>query len=219
MEYQVIANTLISILEKYGMIGIIAALAILIIYKVSDKYLLKITEIILDKSIDKNKSIKRRRRKDSIFKVNRLLKELMDKLEVDRISIFEYHNGGCNLANLPFLHFSIVTQLNRLGVDDLNKDFDKVHVSSIPDFIYELDKSEYYHIPVDKLQYTFPKMHKELKNDNMKEVIFANIEGSEDPIGFIMLAFKDTIKVSKKKLTKELSKKLQKIAIYLDGKI
>ena len=63
MEYQVIANTLISILEKYGMVGIIAALAILIIYKVSDKYLLKITEIILDKSIDKNKSIKRRRRK------------------------------------------------------------------------------------------------------------------------------------------------------------
>ena len=53
----------------------------------------------------------------------------------------------------------------------------------------------------------------------MKEVIFANIEGSEDPIGFIMLAFKDTIKVSKKKLTKELSKKLQKMAIYLDGKI
>ena len=79
MEYQVIANTLISILEKYGMVGIIAALAILIIYKVSDKYLLKITEIILDKSIDKNKSIKRRRRKDSIFKVNRLIKELMDK--------------------------------------------------------------------------------------------------------------------------------------------
>ena len=77
MEYQVIANTLISILEKYGIIGIIVALAILIIYKVSDKYLLKITEIILDKSIDKNKSIKRRRRKDSIFKVNRLLKELM----------------------------------------------------------------------------------------------------------------------------------------------
>ena len=42
MEYQVIANTLISILEKYGMVGIITALVILIIYKVSDKYLLKI---------------------------------------------------------------------------------------------------------------------------------------------------------------------------------
>ena len=33
-----------------------------------------------------------------------------------------------------------------------------------------------------------------------------------------MLTFKEPIKVTKKKLIKELYKKIQKLAIYLDGK-
>jgi hypothetical protein len=81
----------------------------------------------------------RKVRKDSVFKVNRLLTELLQKTSADRVALFEYHNGGYNLTGMPFLHFSLSICRNNYGVDDLSKDFNDILVSSVPDFVKELD--------------------------------------------------------------------------------
>ena len=218
MDFATITSTLLDLLERFGPIGVFVILLCWLFYKFCIRATTKFADRLGEGKIDFHKFASRKRRKDAVFKVNRLLRELVDKLGADRISVFEYHNGGYNLTGMPFLHFSIMTQLNRVGVDELSKDFDNVLVSSVPEFIQALDREEYYDVPLEDLEHTFPRMYRELVDDGMQEVIFADITGSEEQIGFIMLAFKEPIKVTKKKLTKELSKKIQKMAIYLDGK-
>lgn len=219
MEYPIVAQFIINFFEKYGFWGLFGTLIILSAYKFGDRFLIKLSESILNRSEYKTKQLKRKRRKESIFAVNEILKDIMNNFDTDRISIFEYHNGGSNLSSLPFFHFSITMQINKIGVDDLNKDFDNLHISSVPDFIYNLDKQEYYYATVDELKNIFPKLYKDLYVNDIKEVLFANIEGSNDPIGFIMICFKQPNKINKKQLEKTLSKKIQKLAINLDGKI
>jgi len=41
----------------------------------------------------------------------------------------------------------------------------------------------------------------------MNQVIFCNLEGVDDQVGFLMLAFKDEFEVSHKKIQRELFKK------------
>lgn len=209
---------LLPLLETFGIPGLFIIIIGVLVYKFSDKLVQKLAEQIAEGKIDLKKQLSRKKRKDSIFKVNRLLRELVDKLSADRVSVFEYHNGGYNLTGMPFIHFSLVTQLNQIGVDELSKDFDNILVSSVPEFIQMLDNSAYCDVNIKDLEYSFPRLYRELIEDGMQEVIFASIEGSEDQIGFLMLTFKEPIKVTKKKLIKELSKKIQKLAIYLDGK-
>jgi hypothetical protein len=103
-------------------------------------------------------------RKDSIFKVNRLLTELMHKTHADHVALFEYHNGGYNLTGLPFLHFTLAIQRNNYGVQELSKDFDNVLVSSVPDFIKEVDGNDFYYVDdINQLEPIFPRLYKGLK--------------------------------------------------------
>ena len=116
-----------------------------------------------------------------MFKVGRILTELMQKTWADRVALFEYHNGGYNLTGMPFLHFSLAIARNNLGIDDLSKDFDDVLVSSVPDFIREIDINDIYYVKnVDDLKATFPRLYRELHEDNMTEAVFCNIEGEDD---------------------------------------
>lgn len=92
---------------------------------------------------------------------------------------------------MPFLHFSLSIQRNNLGVEELSKDFDNVLVSSVPDFIKEVDCHDVYHVSdITTLETIFPRMYRELKQDGMQEVFFTCIEGLDDEIGFLMLSFK-----------------------------
>lgn len=209
----------LQILERFGIIGIIGVAVFVLIFKFSDKLIVKLAERIADGKIHLNKNQSRRQRKESIFKCNRLIGELMHKLDADRAAVFEYHNGGYNLTGLPFLHFSLCIQKNKLGVDELSKDFDNVLVSSVPEFINQLDKEVISFIKnIDDLQYVFPRLHRELVEDGMKEVIFCRLEGADDSIGFLMLSFKEESTLTQAKITKELIKKTQKMSVLLDGK-
>jgi hypothetical protein len=110
---------------------------------------------------------------------------------------------------MPFLHFSLSIQRNNLGVEELSKDFDNVLVSSVPDFIKNVDCNDIYYVnDIDTLQPIFPRMYRELKQDEMKEVFFACIEGLDDEVGFLMLSFKEHTGPRKKKVQKELFKKI-----------
>jgi len=143
----------------------------------------------------------------------------MHKLGADRAAVFEYHNGGYNLTGLPFLHFSLCIQKNKLGVDELSKDFDNVLVSSVPEFINNLDKNVIYFLKdLSELKLIFPRLYRELEEDGMKEVVFCRLEGADDSIGFLMLSFKEECTLSQTKVTKELLKKTQKMSALLDGK-
>lgn len=209
---------ILPILEQFGVIGAFLIIAGILIFKFGDRYLTKLAERLAEGKIPSHKKKSQKLRKESIQKMNRLIRELMNKLEADRAAVFEYHNGGANLSGFPFIHFTLVLQQNRLGVDELSKDFDNVLVSSVPDFVNDLDKNVLYHIKdIAKLEYTYPRLYKELVEDEMKEVIFCRLDGQETQIGFVMLAFKKPIKVSMNKVTKEFIKKTQKLSIFLDG--
>jgi hypothetical protein len=110
---------------------------------------------------------------------------------------------------MPFLHFSLSIQRNSIGVKELSKDFDNVLVSSVPDFIREIDSNDIYYVnDIKILESIFPRLYRELEEDGMKEALFCNIQGLDDEVGFILLSFKESIGSRRKKINKELFKKV-----------
>lgn len=215
---QEILDTVLSLLDRYGILGaVIIALGILV-FKYADQ-LIKISATNLAEGKKSFIFNARKVRKDSVFKVNRLLTELLQKTSADRVALFEYHNGGYNLTGMPFLHFSLSICRNNYGVDDLSKDFNDILVSSVPDFVKELDQNEIVYIQdIENLRATFPRLYKELVEDDIKQVLFCNIEGINDPVGILMLAFKTADTNLNRKVRKEIFKKVQKISTMLDYK-
>lgn len=219
MDISQIGNFLLELLERYGITGAIIIAVGILIFKFGNKLAESLAQRIAEGKLNIHHLSARKARKDSIFKVNRLLAELMQKLNADRVAIFEYHNGGYNLTGLPFLHVSLSVQRNKLGVDELSKDFDNILVSSIPDFINDIDKNVIHFVPdIEELKPLFPRLYRELIGDEMSSAIFCSLEGINDQIGFLMLSFKQPIEQSKSKVTKELIKKTQKISTLLDYK-
>lgn len=195
----------------------------LILFVLVIKFGNKIIELIADKAVKGgfkgSSDQKRKLRKEGIFKVNKLLTELMQKTQADHVALFEYHNGGYNLTGLPFLHFTLSIQRNNYGVEELHKDFNNVLVSSVPEFIKEVDRNDVYYVDdIQVLESMFPRLYKELKQDNTQEVLFCCLEGIDDEIGFLMLSFKSPLGMRRKKVQKELFKKVQKISTLLDLK-
>ena len=219
MNITQIGEFLLSILDRFGVLGAVLIALSILVFKFGDKLAEKLAERIADGKFNLHKSSARKARKDSIFKINRLLVEIMNKLKADRAAVFEYHNGGYNLTGLPFLHVSLSVQRNRLGVDELSKDFDNILVSSIPDFINDIDKNVIHIVKdIEELKDKYPRLYRELQDDGMKEVIFCSLEGINDQIGFLMLAFKTPVNIPQSKITKELIKKTQKMSTLLDYK-
>ena len=219
MDFTKIGEFLLEILQQYGILGaIIIALSILV-FKFADQLIKLLAEKAMKGQFPLT-SFSRKQRKESIFKINRLLTELINKVQADRAAIFEYHNGGYNLTGLPFLHFSLAVQRSRLGVDELSKDFDNMLVSAVPDFIEQLNRTDIYYMEdIGHLKEIFPRLYRELCEDQMKSAIFCNLEGVDDEVGFLMLAFKSSKPVlNKRKIQRELFKKAQKISSYLDYK-
>lgn len=215
---QQILDQILQLLDQYGILGaVIIALGVLV-FKYADQ-LIKVSAANLAEGKKTFLFKARKVRKDSAFKVNRLLTELLQKTSADRVALFEYHNGGYNLTGMPFLHFSLSICRNNYGVDDLSKDFNDILVSSVPDFVKELDDNEIVFLQdIDPLKGTFPRLYKELLEDGIKQVIFCNIEGIDDPVGILMLTFKTVDINLTRKVRKEVFKKVQKISTLLDYK-
>lgn len=218
MDFTKIAEVILHLLDVYGVVGMI----ILTLFVLVIKFGVNLVEVLATKTANGDIKLpgqKRKLRKDSIFKVNRILTELMQKTQADHVALFEYHNGGYNLTGLPFLHFTLAIQRNNYGVQELSKDFDNVLVSSVPDFIREVDCNDIYHVEnIEILSPMFPRLYRELKNEETAEVMFCCLEGIDDEIGFLLLSFKKPLGGKSKKVKKELFKKVQKISTLLDLK-
>ena len=64
-------------------------------------------------------------------------------------------------------------------------------VSAVPDFIEQLNRTDIYYMDdIVHLKDIFPRLYRELCEDQMKSAIFCNLEGVDDEVGFLMLAFK-----------------------------
>lgn len=219
MNFTDIADLVVQLLDAYGVTGMIMLILFVLVIKFGNK----VVELVADKAVKGDIKLpgdsKRKFRKDSIFKVNKLLTELMQRTQASHVALFEYHNGGYNLTGLPFLHFTLSIQRNNYGVEELNKDFNNILVSSVPEFIREVDSSDIYYVDdIKQLEPVFPRLYKELKNDNTEEVIFCCLEGIDDEIGFLMLSFNTPLGNRKRKVQKQLFKIVQKISTLLDLK-
>jgi hypothetical protein len=106
MELTQIADFIIKFIDLYGIAGTIILLLFILVIKFGNR----LVDILATKAADGKIVLPgstRKIRKDSIFKINRVLTELMQKTHADHAALFEYHNGGYNLTGMPFLHFSL----------------------------------------------------------------------------------------------------------------
>lgn len=219
MDFTEIAQMILQMLETHGVMGMLILTLFILVVKFGNKFV----DLVADKAVKGDLKFpvdkKRKLRKDSIFKVNKLLTELMQRTQAGHVALFEYHNGGYNLTGMPFLHFTLSIQRNNYGVEELNKDFNNILVSSVPDFIREVDRNDIYYVDdIKQLEPMFPRLYKELKACNTEEVIFCCLEGIDDEIGFLMLSFTTPLGNRRKKVQKQLFKIVQKVSTLLDLK-
>ena len=115
MDFSQIIDLIIRLIDLYGIVGAIMLLLFILVIKFGNRLI----DVLADRAVSGKiqwPGNHRKVRKDSIFKINRVLTELMHKTRADHAALFEYHNGGYNLTGMPFLHFSLSIQRNNIGV-------------------------------------------------------------------------------------------------------
>lgn len=154
-----------------------------------------------------------------MFEINKVLQTIADRIQCDRIAIFEFHNGGANLTGMPFSHFSLTHLRGKLGIPEFNKNFENMQKAAAVDFFAELRAHALWQInDVSVLEHSFPTLHKELVKEELQRVYIVSLEGVKDKIGFLIIAFKNIEDIDNVFIESEIIKDSQKISTLLDLK-
>ena len=82
-------------------------------------------------------------------------------------------------------------------------------MSAVPDFIREIDCNDIYYVnDIKTIEPIFPRLYRQLRDDDMTEIMLCNIQGLDDEVGFLLLSFKEPVGSRKRKIQKELFKKV-----------
>jgi len=69
-----------------------------------------------------------------------ILKDILHKVDADRVMLMEFHNSGNNVAGLPFYHFTATYEEIREGVPNLDYVGEQYHNQSTGDYVLLINK-------------------------------------------------------------------------------
>lgn len=204
MNYILLFDVL-SIFQDYGVILTILILAILIAYmmiKNSSKRIREQEEKIdslygrIDKLMNKFSSEENHdltgkfiNYAENANKIQIQLYHLLQNFGAERVSIYEFHNGGKNLAGIEFKKCSITYEAVSLETKPIIKGMQNLPLSINPLWSKTLTTRSDIYIPsVDKLEDTFLKLY--LQTQSIKAYYSTILQDYDNtPIGFITLEY------------------------------
>lgn len=119
---------------------------------------------------------------------------LKAELNADRAYILETHNGGTNLAGLPFLYVDLTYAEPKSAYQWLESEYKNVRLSRYP-WATELYQNNFYAEPVDYLEHLDPELYYRLKNEDAVYMAAIMMYGTYNPSGVIGVVYtsKDNI--------------------------
>lgn len=217
-ELPIIFSVLSQIFEQYGVVALIIILLITAVAKFSGKFTDRIVTKILD-SQEKNHTKSLTHRKNNVKKIYEILTSLIKDYKANRAVIFEFHNGGANLSGLQFLHTSATMEVDQLCTTQVHPLFQNVLVSIVPKLIEDLEANRTIYVTdIEQINEKYSLIYQIFKNNNTKSLIIYPLNGVNNPIGFIIMAFEESFAPREIPNYKGARTEAQKICSLLDYK-
>ena len=127
-------------------------------------------------------------------KIRENLINLKNELNADRVYVLETHNGGSNLAGLPFLYVDLTYAEPRNALSWLENEYKNVRLSRYP-WASALYENNFWAAPVEDLESFDPELYYRLKNENVDYMAAIMMYGTYNPSGVIGVVYtnKDSI--------------------------
>lgn len=203
-----------EMIKKAGLQNIVLTLMVLFLVVAVGKVMFNPEAIV-----ERYEDINAKRHTESVIKrlenepeIRRNLTELRNELNADRVYILETHNGGANLAGLPFLYVDLTYAEPKSSLSWLESEYKNVRLSRYP-WATELYQNNYYSEPVDYLQNLDPELYYRLKNEDVSYMAAIMMYGKNNPSGVIGVVYtthdkmpdKETIRKTLIKYSSQLS--------------
>lgn len=194
-----IIEFLVLVTTNYGvfaLIGVLLAMSIplllvslLVLYfsnvgKSLDK---KIAERLAENKKTHIKGNKIRRVFEESVKDN--LTDLAKVTCADRALVLEYSNGTSNLVGVPFLYATATAEVVTPGTDLVSTQYQRIPLNLFSGFVYRIEREGYIFISdLESIQCAHPILYKMLKENEVKEVAFAAIQGDDEVVGIVVIS-------------------------------
>ena len=152
------------------------------------------------------------------IEINQQVQEIaeIDKDAFD-VLLLNYHNNTQSLQGYKYLYLSCLTEAPRsLDTPTLQKQWNRL------DYIYYADELAKLHrqsfVPfsnIEQMGVQLPKLYRLVKASDAESITFFTIEGHDNPIGLIVLFYKEP-KVYDKTYAGRILPHIQKLALLLD---
>ena len=175
-------------------------------------------------ALDKREDIKKRvhdegtkRRKEVIYQCNTFAKEIMEKTDADKVTIYDYSNGTESLAGIPFLHFRNIAEkkssvLTRHPIQEV------LDINTLGVFLLDLEQEQVITIKnIKREEDKYPELNHFMGLQKQHKGIFANVVGLDSSLGFISVTFTHNKKVDYPMLEKLVYEYAQKVSNLLDN--
>lgn len=190
----------LQLVEKYGLSAVILLVIlffcgflvrfILKRFKAQDKRIDELIKSITHNDFDKIDE-KLSIHANNSDKVHTLIYYMLNEFDADRISVFEFHNGGKTYSGVDFKKCSNTYEVVSLGIDNKYKDYQNIPIS-INALWYKLlvDKNMIIIEDVEKLMTKDITLYNLLSADNIKSYYSRLIlDFDNKPLGFIVVSF------------------------------
>ena len=190
---------LFNFIKKAGMQNILITIMVLFLVVVAGQAVFNPESIV-----KRFERIVNERHTESVIKrlnneptIRQNLISLKAELNADRAYILETHNGGSNLAGLPFLYVDLTYAEPKSAYQWLENEYKNVRLSRYP-WATELYQNSFYAEPVEYLETLDPELYYRLKNENVVYMAAIMMYGTYNPSGVIGVVYTSEDKVPPK---------------------
>lgn len=182
----------LGMVEKYKLRTIFKALLIIVIISITVGFINNPTFVFeWYKKWEEDQHTERiEQRLQTNEKIHLACEKLMYKVGADRVMLLELHNGGTNIAGLPFLKASCIYEAMNDGVYPIADQYQQQQLSLIP-FSSYLAQHTHWCGNVEDLQAIDKTLYYRMVSNGTEHFAAKCIHGVNTPVAFIFVSFKE----------------------------
>ena len=219
------AGTIISWLKpvsqfirKSGIMGAITTILVIFLTIIVGNVAINPTGMIekVEEIRDKKHTEAVLERMNSDVVIQDAVKDMRRELYADRVLVFETHNGGSSLNNLPFIYVDLSFEEKRPELPPLIDEYKNLRLSRYPFFVH-LYTDLFWFGAVKDIEEIDPSLYYRMSEDGDKYAAFQVTFGKELVSGAICVVYNDTTEISEAYMRSTLYKYGSKIGPLLKG--
>lgn len=176
-----------------------------------------------EKLVKKIEDIQQQQHTESVMKrikvepqIREALMYFRAEVDGDRAFLLETHNGGTNLANLPFLYVDLTFAEPKTSLSWLESEYKNVRLSRYP-FASKMFDETYWFGPVSEIESIDPELYIRLEKEDVKYLGMMLMYGTYNPSGVIGVVYCDENIPSEAIIKKNLIKYASTISNLLNN--